>query len=103
MDKSRNLNYYTDLILNNCLSDFNGKQNTLNMCLKATSQQDWKTSVILNSFEKGYYPAACSCWRYHTVGTDQGEWYLPAAGEMGYLQVNIKKIWDTIKKLRLFF
>ena len=84
----------------NCLADFNGKQNTQVICNLATAQPDWKTAnTIENEHTKGYYPAACCCWRFHTEGTNQGDWYLPAAGELGYVVARKKTINDTISLL----
>lgn len=47
---------------------------------------------IENNGNAGYSPAACCCWRYHTEGTNQGDWYLPAEGELGYVLARVKKI-----------
>ena len=81
----------------NCLSNFNGKENCENILKIATGQIDWKTASIIEEcyfYDKdegeGYdyddrYPAVCCCWRYHTSGTNQGDWYLPSIAELGYL------------------
>ena len=101
---SRNPAYYQTTApssTENCLADFNGKQNTQILCDLATAQADWKTAAtITNSHEEGYYPAACCCWRFHTEGTQQGDWYLPACGELGYVVARFKTINDTISLLR---
>ena len=84
----------------NALSDFNGEQNTQILCNLATAQTDWKTAdTIDNEYTEGYYPAACCCWRFHTEGTEQGDWYLPACGELGYVVARFKSINDTISLL----
>lgn len=104
-DESRNPDYYnTEIGEGNVLSDFKGKENTAQLISKATSQPDWKTSSsITNNEDSGYSPAACACWRYYTVGTKQGDWYLPAMGELGYTEVRFKKINDTISALQSYF
>lgn len=84
----------------NALSDFDGVGNTKVLCEAATAQSNWKTaSSITNNSGSGYSPAACCCWRYHTDGTSQGDWYLPACGELGYMIVRLKKINETIDKM----
>ena len=99
----RNESYYhSDLEWNerNCLQDFNGLENTNVWCSIATKDNDWLNSDnIKDSGEDGYSPAACCCWRYHTEGTNQKEWYLPSSGEMGYVLARLKLINDTIDNI----
>lgn len=65
------------------LTDVDGKQHTEILLNYATAQENWRTDqTITKSGDPGYSPAACCCWRYHTLGTQQGDWYLPAAGEI---------------------
>lgn len=96
-DGSRNPVYYqtsSPSSANNALSDFNGKSNTQILCDLATAQVDWQTaSAITNNSAAGYSPAACCCWRYCPEGTEQGEWHLPACGELGYIIPR----WNVIK------
>lgn len=100
-DGSRNEAYYTTAYSTaNALSDFDGVGNTAVLTGLATADIDWKTaSTITNSSDAGYYPAACCCWRYHTSGTSQGQWYLPAAGELGYVVNRISAINEAINKI----
>ena len=100
-DGSRNEAYYTTAYSTaNALSDFDGVGNTAVLTELATGQSDWKTaSTITHSYNKGYYPAACCAWRFHTAGTDQGQWYLPACGEFGYVVNRISAINTTINKV----
>lgn len=106
-DGSRNPTYYQTYSPSspqNALSDFAGKSNTAFLCSRAGRQYGWKTATsITNSGEAGYHPAACACWRFHTIGTQQGDWYLPACGELGYACVRRKKINKTIATLQSHF
>ena len=105
-DGSRNPSYYsTDVSINaglsaNCLSDFNGYENTQILCNAATAQTNWRTDeYIENEVDDGYYPAACCCWRFNPNGKTQGKWYLPAAGELGYVLSRLKEIKAGIEKV----
>ena len=103
-DGSRNPGYYqttSPSSSNNALADFDGIGNSQILWDLATSQSSWKTaSSITNDRSYDYYPAACCCWRYHTEGTSQGDWYLPACGELGYIMPPFNKINDAIDKMR---
>lgn len=95
-DDSRNPGYYltdnTDL-KNNILSKFDGLGDSQILWNTAISQINWKTdNTIINSNLDGYYPAACCCWRYHTDGTQQGDWYLPAMAELCYILPKLENI-----------
>ena len=82
------------------MSDFDGVGNSAVLTDLATAQSDWKTAdTITNGYSAGYHPAACCCWRFHTAGTNQGQWYLPACGEFGYVVNRISAINTTINKV----
>ena len=64
-------------------TDIQGKEKTDLILASATSQSTWMIDTsITNESGAGYAPAACCCARYHTVGTETGDWYLGASGEM---------------------
>ena len=84
------------------LSDFNGKSNTeIIVSFDNSSSTDWQiASTITNAPDVEHiHPAAQCCWRYHTVGTNQGDWYLPSAGELGYLCARRKAIDVSLQKI----
>ena len=72
------------------------------------SGESWKTTGTINmttstvpADSANYHPAAACCWRYSTPGTSQGQWYLPACGELGYIlpRMNtLNKILNAIPK-----
>lgn len=71
------------------IMDMNGKANTEAVLQYATAQTDWRTaSAITWTNAEGYYPLFECAWRYHTSGTSQGDWYIPAAGQINYILCN---------------
>lgn len=100
-DGSRNPGYYqtsSPSSSSNALADFDGIGNTE----KIITQRGTKD---YNSWTPGRttgadYPAASCCDMFHTEGTSQGDWYLPACGELGYMAPSFNKINDTIDKMR---
>ena len=82
------------------ITDMNGKANTEIVLNYATAQTDWRTaSAITWANESGYYPLFECSWRYHTSGTLQGDWYVPACGQLYHLQSNT----DELAKLNAGF
>ena len=86
------------------LSDFNGKQNTQYILSYETKQANWQTDdVIDNTYEgdnTGHFPAALCCARYHTDGTNPGDWYLPAMGELGCVMGRFAVIQAALKAVQ---
>ena len=75
------------------ITDMNGKANTEAVLNYATAQTDWKTaSAITFTNAAGYYPLFECAWRYHTSGTVQGDWFVPACGQLYYLQSNTEEL-----------
>lgn len=73
---------YSGGTINNALSDFNGKSNTA-------------TLVALGA----NYKAATACSLYSTEGTNRGDWYLPAIGELAYIMPRFTVIQKSLAKL----
>lgn len=75
------------------ITDMNGKANTEAVLQYATAQTDWRTaSAITWANAAGYYPVFECAWRYHTSGTVQGDWYVPACGQFYYLTSNTEEL-----------
>lgn len=72
--------------------DMDGKSNTQKVLQYATGQSDWRTASVIN-FVNGQrmYPLFECSWRYHTSGTSQGDWFVPALGQLCYLVDNPEK------------
>ena len=86
-DGSKEPRYFDESNTGNVLADFDGKSNTEKILAVDNSiSTTWQTaSTISNEGSNQYvHPAAQCCWRYHTEGTKQGDWYLPSVGELGY-------------------
>ena len=87
-DGSKEPRYFDTSNTGNVLADFDGKSNTEKiLAVDNSNSTDWQTASTINSndgYSQYLHPAAQCCWRYHTDGTNQGDWYLPSAGELGY-------------------
>jgi hypothetical protein len=65
------------------------------------SQEEWRTATSLkNNSKTGNYPIATTTWRFHTVDTEQGDWYCPAAGELAMTMSNFGDIQSTLKLIK---
>lgn len=84
-----------------------GKENTVAIISKVntaayTVSATWLTDETIQNTnetfagEGGNFPAAMACYRYYTIGTAQGDWYLPAAGELVYTFPRNKEIVDGL-------
>lgn len=81
VDGSRNPIYYSrEISAVNALSDFNGDVNTEYLLNKWGSRAD----------------AVDTCSRFKTLGTESGDWYLPACGELGYVVARLGEIKNAI-------
>ena len=98
-DGSRNPGYYqitSPSSSSNALADFNGKDNTQKI-IAQRRPKDYSSWTPTTSAD---YPAASCCDMFYTEGTSQGDWYLPACGELGYIMPPFNKIKDAIGKMR---
>ena len=93
--------YGTDT--SNCMNDFNGKSNTdIILAVDNAYDDSWQTASTINDIgtNAGIHPAAQCCWRYNTSGTTQGQWYLPACGELLYINPRYAEINAALTKLQ---
>lgn len=103
-DNSRNPAYYQTASPSstaNALADYSGKENT-EAIISQRGIKDY-SSWIPTSDSPTDYPAASCCNMFSTEGTEQGEWYLPASGELGYVMPPFKMINQAIETLKEFF
>ena len=100
-DGSRNPAYYQTSdpsSASNAFADFDGVGNTQKIIEKRGPKDysSWKPTYNIDVD----YPAASCCDMFYTDGTKQGQWYLPACGELGYIMPKFKKINQSIAALR---
>ena len=74
----------------------NSDSATIFVVKSASIKTQEKHTGVINEFEPGRYPAAMCCWRFFTVGTNQGDWYLPAIGECAFMAARTKAINDGL-------
>lgn len=100
-DGSRNRGYYqtsSPSSSSNALADFAGIRNTAKIITQRGTKDynSWEPGSVIQT---DYPPASC-CDMFHTEGTQQGDWYLPACGELGYIIPPFNKINETISNMR---
>ena len=85
--------------LNSLSAELDGKSLTEKI-LRLATDENWKTSELSYDMYDWYtcVPAMTS-WRYHTDGTNQGDWYIPATGELCYLLARLNDIDKSLQKL----
>lgn len=77
----------------NALADFDGKKNTEDIVAECDKIKKliWK---LLETNEEDY-PAATCCNMYYTIGTKQGDWYLPSCGELAHAFADYDEIAES--------
>lgn len=99
-DGSRNPGYYqtsSPSSSNNALADFDGIGNTEKIIAQRGTKDYNSWGPVSNSGAD--YPAASCCDMFYTEGTSQGDWYLPACGELGYIMPSFNKINNAMTQL----
>lgn len=86
-----------------CLLNIDGKGETDKILAQLKTNignEDWKQdNTITNAPGSTSAPAAQCCWMYSTVGTEQGDWYLPTIGELAYVCARKKAINASITQI----
>lgn len=84
----------------NCFSDFDGTGNTA-VIMAARGVKDYSSWKPTYNDAYNSYAAASCCDMFYTIGTEQGDWYLPAMGELGYLCARLKAVNTAISAVKL--
>ena len=86
---------------NNILSDFDGSIINKKYLEQIQGGEEWKTSPTINNASGVQdFPYIQCCWRYHTDGTNQGDWYVPSASEVGYVCAKFAEIQSGYAKMK---
>ena len=64
----------------------------INEAMKPLVTKDYSGTSITDTSGDGESTAFCTCWRYSTPGTSEGEWYLPSYYDMMKYQQNYASI-----------
>lgn len=64
----------------------------INEAMKPLVTKDYSGTSISDTYGDGESTAFCTCWRYSTPGTSEGEWYLPSYYDMMKYQQNYAAI-----------
>ena len=97
-DGSKDERYFSTSNTGNVLADFDGKPNTEKIIAQRGSRDYSSWTPWAN--RSSDYPAASCCDMFHTIGTNQGDWYLPSAGELGYALVRMQAIQNSLQTLK---
>lgn len=99
-DESRNHSYYqtsSPSSTSNALSDFDGKGNTSKI-LTVRGEKDYSSWTPSKDYLSDY-EAISLCDMHYTDGTEQGDWYMPSCGELGYMAVKWRSLNTSLTKL----
>ena len=88
---------YSGGSINNALSYFDGRHQT-DVILAARGTKDYSSWKPTSDTPEDFPVASC-CDMYHTVGTSQGDWYLPSLGELGYVIARLNDINNAMTKV----
>ena len=88
---------YSGGSLNNALSYFDGRHQS-DVILEARGAKDYESWKPTNNVPSDF-PAVSVCDMYHTIGTSQGDWYLPSQAEMGYIVARLNDINNAMTKV----
>ena len=88
---------YSGGSFNNPLSYFDGRHQS-DVILAERGEKDYGSWKPGNQTPADF-PAVSVCDMYHTIGTNQGDWYLPSQAEMGYIVARLGSINNAMTKV----
>jgi hypothetical protein len=72
----------------------------INNAMKELVTEDYSGTSISDNYGNGQSPAFCSCWRFKTVGTSEGDWYLPSYYDMLKYKENNSTINNVLTNIK---
>ena len=83
------------------VEDVSGVQNSSSVSTSTADWQGFKNTKAMYEADKSgaNYPAIKKVLTYSTTGTEQGQWYLPAAGELQAISTNKDTLNATLAKI----
>lgn len=68
--------------------------------MKTIVTMDYSGTSIPNNYGNGQAPAFCVCWRYKTIGTNEGDWMLPTAYDLSKYKDNKSTITTVLTNIK---
>ena len=92
---------FANLVWGAVAEDVSGVQNSSSVSTSAADWQGFKNTKAMYEADKSgaNYPAIKKVLTYSTTGTEQGQWYLPAAGELQAISTNKDTLNTTLAKI----
>ena len=92
---------FANLVWGAVVEDVSGVQNSSSVSTATTDWQGFKNTKAMYEADKSgvNYPAIKKVLTYSTEGTEQGQWYLPAAGELQAISTNKDTLNTTLAKI----
>lgn len=72
----------------------------INAAMKNLVTKDYSGTSITDTYGDGESTVFCTCWRYSTPGTSEGDWYLPSYYDMMKYQQNYSAINAVITNVK---
>ena len=92
---------FANLVWGAVVEDVSGVQNSSSVSTSTADWQGFKNTKAMYEADKSgaNYPAIKKVLTYSTEGTEQGQWYLPAAGELQAISTNKGTLNATLAKI----
>ena len=89
------IDYFSAYSSRGATSDLDGKANTEKiLAVDNAASTAWQTAASFTNTgtTATVHPAAQCCWRFNPGSTNQGDWYLPAVGELAFIMPKFNEL-----------